>query len=55
MTQNYHVTIERDGYGWRACCPALEEYGAVTGGETKEENTTLGEVCKFEILGDNLK
>jgi predicted RNase H-like HicB family nuclease len=31
------VTIGRDGTGWRSCCPALTEYGAVTGGETKEE------------------
>tara|TARA_B100000315_G_scaffold91265_1_gene83896 strand:+ start:337 stop:570 length:234 start_codon:yes stop_codon:yes gene_type:complete len=37
MTQTYHVTVERDGDGWRTVCPALRDHGAVSGGDTREE------------------
>ena len=37
MTNRYHVTVDRQGDQRRAVCPALRDYGAVTGGETREE------------------
>jgi predicted RNase H-like HicB family nuclease len=39
MTYTFHVVITPRS-GWRARCPALESYGAITGGETKEEALT---------------
>ena len=46
------MTIERDDCGWRACCSALEEYEAVTGGETKEEAIAHIESALAMILTD---
>ena len=52
MTRTYHVTVERDGDAWRAVCPALQDHGAVTGGETREEALTHMEGVLAMILSE---
>lgn len=36
-TYAFKVVVEPDGGRWHASCPALEEHGAVTWGDTREE------------------
>ena len=36
-TYSFKVVVEPDGDRWHACCPALEQYGAATWGNTEEE------------------
>ena len=52
MLQTYHVTVERDDDAWRAVCPALQDHGAVTGGETREEALTHMEGVLVMILSE---
>lgn len=50
MTTRYHVTVSRHGDEWRAVCPALQNHGAVIGGETREEALTHIENAILMIL-----
>jgi predicted RNase H-like HicB family nuclease len=50
MTRTYHVTVARQGTEWRATCPALQDHGAVTGGDTREEALTHIENVILMIL-----
>ena len=52
MTVSYHVTVARQGYEWRAVCPALRHHGAVIGGETREEALTHIENAILMILAE---
>ena len=52
MPQTYYVTVERGGDAWRAVCPALQDHGAVTGGETREEALTHMEGVLVMILSE---
>jgi predicted RNase H-like HicB family nuclease len=36
-TYTFRVVVERDDGRWHAFCPALEQYGAATWGETEDE------------------
>ena len=36
-TYTFKVVVERDEDRWHAYCPALEQYGAATWGNTREE------------------
>ena len=40
MEYIYSVLIDKNSGSWTARCPAMEEFGAKTGGETKEEALT---------------
>ena len=40
MEYIYSVLIDKKSGSWTARCPAMEEFGARTGGETKEEALT---------------
>ena len=40
MEYIYSVLIHKNSGSWTARCPAMEEFGAKTGGETKEEALT---------------
>jgi len=40
MRYLFHVVVENNDGAWRAECPALQNLGAVTSGETKEEALT---------------
>lgn len=40
MTYTFHVAITPEAGRWRARCPALESYGAITGGDNREEALT---------------
>src|SRR4051794_38147272 len=51
MTYTFHVAITRDAGFWRAKCPALESYGAVTRGDTREEALTHIYSILVMILG----
>jgi hypothetical protein len=37
MKYVFHIVLEKGGEGWRAVCPAFLQYGAITGGQTKDE------------------
>jgi predicted RNase H-like HicB family nuclease len=50
MTYTFHIVVERDANEWRAYCPAFENYGASTGGETREEALTHIHSVLFMIL-----
>jgi predicted RNase H-like HicB family nuclease len=40
MTYTFHVAITQERRFWYARCPALESYGAITAGDTREEALT---------------
>jgi predicted RNase H-like HicB family nuclease len=40
MTYTFHVSITREASSWCARCQALESYGAITAGDTREEALT---------------
>jgi predicted RNase H-like HicB family nuclease len=51
MTYTFHVVITSEAEFWHARCPALENYGAITRGETKEEALTHIYSALVMILG----
>ncbi|MCL5408561.1 MAG: type II toxin-antitoxin system HicB family antitoxin [Candidatus Omnitrophica bacterium] len=56
-TYSFRVIVEQDEKRWHAYCPALEKYGAVTWGNTREEALkNIEEVVQMvveEIIEDN--
>jgi predicted RNase H-like HicB family nuclease len=51
MTYTFHVVITSEAEFWHARCPALENYGAIIRGETKEEALTHIHSALVMILG----
>jgi len=52
MSYVFHVLVENRTGSWRAECPALQDLGAVTSGETKEEALTHIHFILLSILLD---
>ncbi len=52
MKRTYYVTVSRAGKSWQAVCPSLRDYGAVMGGESREEALTHVESAIPMILTD---
>ena len=55
-TYSFKVVLERDGDGWRAYCPALEQIGGATWGKTREETlkhiNEVVQVIVHELIED---
>lgn len=52
MEYVYSIVIDTKSGSWTARCPAMEEFGARTGGETKEEALTHLQSILLTILLD---